>query len=49
MITSHAVTMLLLHQCLIYTHFGRDYDEKTGDYGLSREPISEKAQKVITR
>jgi len=21
MITSHAVTMLLLHQCLIYTHF----------------------------
>jgi len=29
--------MLLLHQCLIYTHFVRDYDEKTGDYGLSRE------------
>ena len=37
MITSHAVTMLLLYQCLIYTHFVGDYDEKTRDYGLSRE------------
>ena len=49
MITSHAVMMLLLHQCLVYTHFVGDYDEKTGDYGLWRQPISEKAQEVITR
>ena len=37
MLTSHAVTMLLLHQCLIYTHFVRIPDGKMGLPGLWRE------------
>jgi len=37
MLTSHAVTMLLLHQCLIYTHFVRVTDGKMGVPGLWRE------------
>jgi hypothetical protein len=37
MITSHAVTMLLLHQCIIYTHFVCVFDGKTRVSGLWRE------------
>ena len=37
MITSHAVTMLLLRQCLIHTHFIRVSDGKTRVSGLWRE------------
>jgi len=36
-LTSHADTMLLLHQCVIYTHFVRIPDGKMGLPGLWRE------------
>ena len=39
MMLTHALTMLLLHQCLIYTHFGRGTIEKweTTDFRVRRK------------